>query len=332
MNKHLLSVAKTLNTSVYQTISQISTLLKIPPVSVLEAMRELERLNFPIRFSECRGYRLVHPIHWLSSSKICQEIGVLKKAYKIQVVEQTKSTNSDLLLYDSDPNMVGHSVVRVAEIQTHGKGRRGREWLSGIGDSVTFSILKTLSVPQKSISALSLVVGLAIVRAISDLGGVGYSLKWPNDLMRSGKKVGGVLIELGKIEKEKSLVIIGIGINVRQKKRSGREGLLLVEDLFQDGMEVDRNKIIAAIIKHIDSVIDVFEKKGFIVLKKEWEKLHHYQGKKVRLSIKEGDQKVGVVVGIDHTGALLIKDGSQIIKATIGDISLRAIREEGDEK
>ena len=68
------------------------------------------------------------------------------------------------------------------------------------------------------------------------------------------------------------LVIIGIGINVRQKKRSGREGLLLVEDLFQDGMEVDRNKVIAAIIKHIDSVIDVFEKKGFIINWKALEK------------------------------------------------------------
>ena len=332
MNKHLLSVAKTLNTSVFQNIGQISMLLKIPPVNVLEAIKELERLNFPIRFSECRGYKLVHPVYWLSRSKIYQQIGVLKKAYKIQVVEQTNSTNSDLLSYDPNAHMVGHSVVRVAEIQTHGKGRRGREWLSGIGDSLTFSIMKTLSVPQKSISALSLVVGLAVVRAISDLGGVGYSLKWPNDIVRLGKKVGGILIELGKIEKEKSLVIIGIGINVRQKKRSGREGLLLVEDLFQDGMEVDRNKILAAIIKHIDSVIDIFENEGFMVLKKEWEKLHHYQGKKVQLSIKEGDQKVGVVVGIDHTGALLIKDENKIIKATIGDISLRAISEEGYEK
>ena len=332
MNKHLLPVAKTLNTSVFQDIGQISSLLKISPASVVDAIRELERLEFPIRFSDHQGYRLVHTIYWLSSSEICQQLGALKKAYKIQVVEETKSTNSDLLSYNPDPNMLDHSIVRVAEIQTHGKGRRGRQWLSGLGDSLTFSIMKNIFIPQKSISALSLVVGLGIVRAISDLGGYGYSLKWPNDLMRSGKKVGGVLIELGKIKKEKSLVIIGIGINVRQKKRSGPEGLLSVEDLFQDGMEVDRNKIIATIIKHIDSMIKIFEKKGFMILKKEWEKLHQYQGKKVRLSIKEGDQKVGVVVGIDHTGALLLKDGDRIISATIGDISLRAISEDDYEK
>ena len=139
-------------------------------------------------------------------------LGARAKRFRIEVAEQVESTNTALL--DRAAVLPPGSVL-AAEMQSGGRGRRGRAWTTGLGGALTFSVLWRFETGAAGLTGLSLVVGIAVARALAGLGATEVKLKWPNDVLFRGRKLGGILIEVQGDALGPATAVIGIGLNVR---------------------------------------------------------------------------------------------------------------------
>ena len=170
----------------------------ISRTSVSNALRDLDTLGLVVHKVHGRGYRLSSPMQWLDREMILQHLGREAKAFQLEILETAESTNSLLLQKTATGTSSGNDSIRVvaAELQTGGRGRRGRRWHSALGDGLTFSLLWRFPQGANFLSGLSLAVGIAIARALQSSGIKGVVLKWPNDVLFHYRKLAGILIEL----------------------------------------------------------------------------------------------------------------------------------------
>jgi BirA family biotin operon repressor/biotin-[acetyl-CoA-carboxylase] ligase len=211
---------------------------------------------------------------------------------EVRRVERCGSTNA-LLLAEAKPN-----VLLVAEEQTAGRGRRGRRWHSAPGAGVTFSLSAAVTRP---VTGLSLVAGVATARALRGLGVTQAALKWPNDLVVDGAKLGGILVET-----RSALAVIGIGINCRRdpalEKRLRRPIAAL--DQF---IAVDRDRVIERVAQSLVEALATFDAQGLDGLRGEWERMHAHAGKRLRVRLADGRVLTGVARGLDGDGGLRLQ-------------------------
>lgn len=248
----------------------------------------------------------------LSIAAIAAALGPLASRFDVDLVDECASTNT-LLLARADAAPSG--AVLVAERQTAGRGRMGRQWHAEPGASLTFSLLYKL--PRGlAPSGLSLAVGVAIAEALSKLGVDAVALKWPNDILRHGRKLGGILIELSG-----SSAVIGIGVNLRLPAN-------LPDDVRANAAAVDlaldRNLLLARLLESLHGVLDTFGIGGFAALRDRWSTLNAYAGAPVRILSAFAEAQEGLCAGVDADGALLLQTTQGIARVISGDVSLRA--------
>jgi BirA family biotin operon repressor/biotin-[acetyl-CoA-carboxylase] ligase len=213
---------------------------------------------------------------------------------EVRVVERCTSTN-DLLLKEipAGPTLIA------AEEQTAGRGRRGRRWHSAPGAGVTFSLGRRIGRPARELSALSLVAGVAVARALHALGVRAARLKWPNDLVVGGAKLGGILVE----SRSSGYAVIGIGLNCRRSPQLGAK--LRREVAFLDDVAaVSRNQVIRRIGLALVEALDHFEQRGLDALRAEWEAMDAHAGQKLRVRLADGRVLNGTARGLAHDGSL----------------------------
>lgn len=209
--------------------------------------------------------------------------------------------------------------VLVAERQTAGRGRCGRLWLSSPEKSLTFSVLYK-GKSTGTLAGLSLAAGLALLRALENLGARALRLKWPNDLLcrKNGMdaKLAGVLMECAG-----DMTIIGIGLNLKAPDLPEQATAGLADCL---DMLLEKPALLAAIVGELDSMWADFAAHGFAPLRADWQARHVWQGKPVRLMEDGRVLAEGRCCGVDDSGALRLAaaDGEQTFWA--GDLSLRA--------
>ena len=218
---------------------------------------------------------------------------------EVRVVERCTSTN-DLLLREP------HTVLLAAEEQTAGRGRRGRRWHSAPGAGLTFSLGRRIRRPARELAALSLVAGVAAARSLRALGVHRAALKWPNDLVVDGAKLGGILVEArtaGGSRSEGSYAVIGLGINCRRTPglaaRLGRDVAFV-----NDFAAVCRNEILQRTGAALLAAIDAFEAGGLEALRAEWEAMDAHAGQRLRVRLAGGRVVSGVAGGLAEDGAL----------------------------
>ncbi|MBI5786677.1 MAG: biotin--[acetyl-CoA-carboxylase] ligase [Rhodocyclales bacterium] len=247
----------------------------------------------------------------LSVASIAAALGPLAPRFDVDVVAEVESTNS-LLLARAESSPSG--AVLVGERQTAGRGRMGRRWHAEPDASLTFSLLYKL--PRGAVpSGLSLAVGVAIAEALRELGVAGVALKWPNDILRDGRKLGGVLIELAG-----SAAVIGIGLNLR-----------LPADLPDDvkavaaalDVDLERNEFLARLLAALHGVLEAFGAGGFAALRDRWLRLNAYAGAPVRVISEFAVPVEGICMGVDVDGALLLETAVCVQRIVSGDVSLR---------
>ncbi len=248
----------------------------------------------------------------LSVAAIAAALGPLAARFDVDVLDECASTNS-LLLARTDRAPSG--AVLVAERQTAGRGRMGRTWLSAPGDSLTFSLLWRLPAGVTP-AGLSLVVGVAVADALRAMDVPDIALKWPNDVLRDGKKLGGVLIELAG-----SAAVIGIGLNLclpagLPPEVSGGATAL--------DRAIDRNELLARLLASLRDSLDAFGADGFVCLRDRWQALNAHAGKPVRVVSEFAVPVEGICVGVDVDGALLLETAVCVQRILSGDVSLRS--------
>lgn len=270
----------------------------------------------------------------LSLAATVARLGDAAKYFDLDVVEECASTNTELLARAERAAPSGTALAALR--QTAGRGRRGREWISAPGDSLAFSLLWRFA-PGTAPVGLSLAVGVAVVDALAKVSPGGHvgvppgpevspggtaptQLKWPNDVLRGGRKLGGILVEL--LPGATHAAVIGIGINLRLPEAMPGELRAAAAALDDD---TDPNALLAALLIELRTVLERFAASGFAALRDDWVRLHAYQDAPVVLLSDFGPRREGVCRGVDADGALLFESGGRIERILSGEISLRPL-------
>jgi BirA family biotin operon repressor/biotin-[acetyl-CoA-carboxylase] ligase len=251
-------------------------------------------------------------------------LGALAGRFDVTALDECDSTNSELLRR-ADCGAPDGTVI-VADRQTAGRGRRGRQWLSAPADGLTFSCLWRFGGPATQLAGLSLAVGVALARGLENLGAGGIRLKWPNDVLfeRDGDfaKLAGILIELTS-DRRGTQAIIGIGLNLLpptaelpQPAAGLKQALVHLPD---------RHVVLANALVALAEVLDSFAVDGFGRLKMEWQRRHAWQGMPVQILGGDAEPLVGVCLGADDDGALLLETAAGVQRILSGDVSLRPV-------
>jgi len=255
-------------------------------------------------------------------------LGPLAGRFDVDALSDVDSTSSELSRRTDQGAPAG--TVLVADRQTAGRGRRGRQWLSAPEDSLTFSVLWRFAGPPSRLSGLSLAVGVALARTLRQLGANGVCLKWPNDVLLAGNdgfaKLAGILIELSA-DRRGTAAIIGIGLNLRppdslplQTNMQAAAGLAQAL-----GNLPDRHLLMAAILQELLSVLDFFAVDGFAGLRSAWQELHAWQDQSVRILDEQAPELTGICRGVDADGSLLLETATGLRSIHAGDVSLRRL-------
>ena len=264
-----------------------------------------------IQFGESYEFR---KIDFLDKESIRRRIDQIEGSSNIQLsVEQIIETTSRFFS-NEDLEKYEYSIC-FAEFQTKGRGRGENMWLSPYGSGICFSINGFL--PYKSSPlGLSIYCGIAIVGILRELGFKDVSLKWPNDLLHKGKKLGGILTELTSQHAENYAFNIGIGINydLGSDLNSMEQNLFPPTDLMKiyDGTYISRTEISGILAKTIIESLKKFNHKSMQESFKSWPELDALHQKEIKI-IDDEQILEGKNVGIDDTGALLL-DESGVIK------------------
>jgi BirA family biotin operon repressor/biotin-[acetyl-CoA-carboxylase] ligase len=243
----------------------------------------------------------------------------------VHVVAATGSTNADLM--DPARHADTPACVLLALDQTEGRGRNGRDWLSDTG-SLTFSLRWPFARSPAQLLGLPLAVAVAVCQGLEDLGVRDVGIKWPNDLLRRDRKVGGVLVEVGAAPPLRvaaatayaSSAVIGIGLNVQLAATLAERLDRPAGDLQSAGAQrLGRELVLASLLNRLVPALCSFERDGFAGVHDEWTRRALWIGQAVRL----GEDVSGQLLGVDLDGALRISTESGVVRGVVGDLSLR---------
>jgi BirA family biotin operon repressor/biotin-[acetyl-CoA-carboxylase] ligase len=294
----------------------------ISRATVNNALRDLKPLGLSLFSVQGRGYRLSKPLIWLDAPTVRQALGGAAAALMLELLDSASSSN--VLLLQRATQGAPSGTVLAVEWQTAGRGRLGRTWHAALGDSLTFSLLWRFNCGLAGLAGLSLAVGVALMRALQQLGFAGVGLKWPNDVLSEQGKLAGILIEAQGDMMGPSAVVIGIGLNVRLPEISPETVMQAMGSLAQlSDKVVDRNLIFAQILLELTRVLNEFASHGFESLREEWERHHHWQNQPVNLLLPDGHNETGIMLGVTKDGALRLatEHGERIFHS--GEISVR---------
>ena len=290
--------------------------------SIFNVLGQAEAMGLTIHAVRGRGYRLPDPVEWLDGSAVAKHLGAIADAYTIQVLDSVDSTNTTLM--EAALGGAADGTLICSEYQHSGKGRRGRQWHSVPGGSLTFSTLWRFDNGLQSLAGLSLIVGLAIARAVNRHSRHPARLKWPNDVLVDYRKLAGILVEVQGHLHGAAFAVVGIGLNVRLNEAQRDVVDQAVVDLAEMGVTVGRNRLLADCLLELHTVLSRFRQHGFAGLRQDWQALDAYAGKPVALSLPDARSVHGVASGVDETGAFLMRDAaSSLIAYSGGEISLR---------
>lgn len=250
-------------------------------------------------------------------------LGAAAPAFAIEWIAECDSTNRVLL--DRPPPADARMEVLVANRQLEGRGRRGRQWQSWPGGSLTFSLRRNFAADAPVPGGLSLVAGLAVARALDGLGAPEIMLKWPNDILYQDQKLGGILVELLAGRSRAMSAVIGIGINLSLPPEMNVVGQSGITDLAS-AMPAPPSAaaLLAAILLELQHVLDTYELAGFPALRNAWQRRNAHAGDQVRVSSESGNLE-GICIGVDDDGALLLAQDGVVQRVLAGDVSLRPV-------
>lgn len=323
MNSLTFPILRLLADGQFRSGEALARHFSVTRATIWNAVKQAESLGVEVFSVRGKGYRLPERLDFLDRQQILAALGEAANGFDLQVHELIESTNSQLMRLAAEG--APHGTCVVAELQQAGRGRRGRVWHSGLGSGLTFSLLWRFSQGAGGLSGLSLAVGVALARALHELGVEGVALKWPNDVLHRHKKLAGVLIELQGEMLGPSAAVIGIGLNVRLPREARETIGQPVVDLSEISRQpVNRNQLLAMMLRHLAAVLNEFEQNGFAGLLDEWQSRHAFHGQPVQLLLPDGRAVEAVVTGVADDGSLLadIGDGPQRFSSV--EISLRS--------
>jgi len=280
-------------------------------VSRAAISKRMKLLDDVVERIPAKGYQLVSGRSFVSNEAV-NALTMRFNDIEVTSVLSVGSTNSELM---SQARAGAHSpALLVAELQTEGRGRRGKQWLQPCGTGLSFSLRWTFSGGFNILSGLSLSVGLWVASALDALG-FSAELKWPNDIYLNGAKLGGVLVEVEGDANGPVTVIIGIGLNVTEAPT--------VEQAASCLGEVDKDELLVRVVGQCVQGLKEFEEMGFGPLRDRWLSRALWLNQPVTV-VSGLSQRHGIYRGVTERGELCFEEDASEFVLSGGEISLRS--------
>ena len=323
MKGKVLKLLKT-NKDEFLSGEKISDEFGVSRSAIWKYMNTLKEEGYEIESVPRKGYRLISSPDILTYEEIdeylrTQYIG--RKVYYMNKVSSTNIKAKDMAMEEEE------GTVIIAEEQTEGKGRLGRNWVSPKGKGIWMSIILKPKVEPTKVAKITLIGAAAVNQGLKDMRIKSY-IKWPNDIVIENKKVCGILTEMSCELNMINYVIMGIGINVNLDKKDFQEELINKATSLKEvvGYELDRKRLLACILNNFEKLYIPFKEKGDIsktieIARRESVLL----GKDVQI-IRGDIRRIGRVLDIDEEGQLIVEyENGKIEEVFSGEISIRGM-------
>ena len=291
--------------------------------AVWKRIQNLRAAGIAIEGRAGDGYALEQPLELLEPAAIRAALpaAVAAGLSDLEVAWTIGSTNTELLKRAVPEQGV---AVLLAERQTGGRGRRGREWTSPLAAHIYLSLSRGFAGGLARLAGLSLAIGVAAAEALRGLGYSQVGLKWPNDLLADGCKLGGLLVEGGGEMAGPARAVIGLGLNVRMPEAfAAGIGQAWTDLEHLAGQPVSRNQVVAALLTALLPALDLFEAEGLAPFLPRYAALDLLAGREVRVE-EAGIHHHGIARGLATDGALQVEMNGEIRQFHAGEVSVRA--------
>ncbi len=311
-----LAILDTLADGYFHSGEELGEQLNISRAAVSKHVKGIQEWGVDIFSVPGKGYKLAGSMQLLNQQRLQSEVSV-----PVELIPVIGSTNQYLM---DRIGLLQSGSVCIAEYQSQGRGRRGREWVSPFGCNLYLSMYWRLEAGMAGAMGLSLVVGVAIVEALEKLGIEGIKLKWPNDLYYRDKKLAGILVEMSGQAGAAAHLVIGMGMNL--KMATNTQGITQPWSCLADAVEhdIDRNQLAITLINTLKTALSEYEITGMQGFVERWNRLDNYLGREIRLIMGEREV-IGISSGINEQGAVLINTDNGLETYIGGEISLRGV-------
>ena len=280
----------------------------------------IERVSEMI--SEKESYEEIVTDGIYNETTIADQIHTKWAGKTVHFARETDSTN--LWIKRLAKEGASEGTLALAEFQSAGRGRLGRSWEVPEGTSVMMSILLRPKFEPQYAPTLTLVMGMAVAKAVKNLG-FDVSIKWPNDVVVSHKKICGILTEMGVRDGKIDYAVIGVGINVNIREFPEEMADKATSLYLESGKEFDRSQIPGLVMEAFEEYYEKFAATCDLSgLKEEYESILANYNQPVRVLAKEPYE--GVARGITDGGELLVeKTDGTIVAVSAGEVSVRGL-------
>jgi BirA family biotin operon repressor/biotin-[acetyl-CoA-carboxylase] ligase len=298
--------------------------LNISRTAVWKHIGELRKRGYEIGSSPRCGYSFVKGTNLLIPEDIVPGLKTHIIGKRILYREEVTSTQDIAKKMARDSAEEGTIVI--SESQTEGRGRKGRSWVSPRDGGVYLSIILRPKLVPSRVLQISLVAGVAVIKAIKGVAPLQPEMKWPNDIIIGGKKVGGILTEMSCELDGVNYIVLGIGVNVNTPgylltKPTDGVATSLAEECGED---ISRVGFVQCLLAEFEAIYNEFLTTGFCPIREEWKAMNNTIGSRVKITEAEGEIE-GKALDIDAEGFLLVrKENGDVKKILSGDVTLIA--------
>lgn len=308
----------------YISGEEISKALNVSRTAVWKHINELRKDGYIIESSSKKGYRFIKAPDILDRREIKLPEGQLIGS-DIFHFEEIDSTNNyaKKIANEGCP----HGTVVIADKQTLGRGRVGRQWQSDSSDGIWFSLVIRPDLEPENIQIITLAASVAVVEAIDETQGIVCGIKWPNDIMLDGKKLGGILTELSAEPGHVNYVVVGIGINVNQDLEQFDDEIKqkAASLKMHTGKQVSRVDLLGSVLSHFEKIYKCVLLGQNQEIIDKWNKFSVTIGKEVKIIYRDVEY-IGTAQSIASDGKLIVecKDGV-MREISAGEIQVRGL-------
>lgn len=303
---------------------QICETYGVSRTAVWKVMEQLKKEGYTIEAVRNKGYRLVGRPDTLSKAAIESLLHTNIMGRPVIYYDETDSTNTRAKEAGEAGATAG--TLFVADKQNAGKGRRGRQWSSPSGENVYMTLLLRPKIHPSKAAEMTLLMALAVADGIRKVTGEEIGIKWPNDVIMSGKKVCGILTEMSTEIEYINHVVIGVGINVNQETFPEEIQSVATSLKNETGRTIPRAELTAAIMDSFERIFGKFlETENLAGVKEEYEEMLLNMNQRVRVLRPDSEYKA-VALGITDTGELIVRtDDGKIVEVYAGEVSVRGV-------
>ena len=302
----------------------LASKFNVTRAAIWKAVHALRAMGMDISAVRGQGYLVRRPFEMLDGDQIFHYLRTESNspAASVSVHFQIESTNSELLSRMRAGTCRPGSIV-LAESQSGGKGRRGRKWISPLGGNIYASVGWTYDGSLRMLTGLPLAVAANTIAQLEDFGIEGLTIKWPNDILFQGAKLGGILLEVIGEADGRCHVVCGIGLNVLIGSASGRA----IDQRWTDlqtisNVKTDRNRFAARICGAVLNTMAEFPDRGFKGYLNAWSAYDALRNRRIVVHTGSSNFR-GVAKGVDEEGALIVEMDNMQRRFYGGEVTVR---------